>query len=87
MDIFSQSSTVSTIASDIIENQDDDFLHEIDRVNNLFFVNVLTVQNSYFSTAQETNDSADDSVSDQESSESVVQPELRGTDVTEESVQ
>lgn len=40
MEDFSQSSTASTIPPEIISYDDDDFLDEIDRVNDLFFGNV-----------------------------------------------
>lgn len=89
MDIFSQSSTVSTIPPDIIDNQDEDFIDEIERVNDLFFGNVQAIE-IVTQTAQGTSSDDDDSDNDQQNNvaaESVVQPELRDTDLSEQSLQ
>ena len=51
MEDFSLSSTASTIPPEIISYDDDDFLEEIDRVNDLIFGNV-----ELHSTDCETNE-------------------------------
>ncbi|MEW8547934.1 MAG: hypothetical protein AB2693_30885 [Candidatus Thiodiazotropha sp.] len=55
MESLSQSSTVSTIPPDILENQDEDFIDEIERVNDLFFGNVQAFEISPTETAQGTS--------------------------------
>jgi hypothetical protein len=61
MEDFSQSSTASTIPPEIISYDDDDFLEEIDRVNDLFFGNV-----ELHSTDCETNENNIDESDDDE---------------------
>ena len=90
MDILSQSSTVSTIPPDIIYNQDEDFLDEIERVNDLYFGNLQVAEDSDAAIARDASGSDDDSDNDQEygvAIESVVQTELRDTDLSEQSLQ
>ena len=81
MDILSQSSTVSTIPPNLTENQDEDFLDEIERVNDLYFGNVHVESDK---ASARSSSSCDDSDSDDEENnvgtESVVQSELRDTD-------
>ena len=88
MDILSQSSTVSTIPPDLTENQDEDFLDEIERVNDLYFGNVHV---EFDEASARSSSSCDDSDSDDEEdnvgAESVVQTELRDTDLSEQSQQ
>lgn len=85
MDTFSQSSTVSTIPPDIIDNQDEDIIDEIERVNDLFFGNVQAID-IFTQTAHGTNSDDDDNDNDV-AADSVVQPELRDTDLSEQSFQ
>ena len=88
MDVLSQSSTVSTIPPDLTENQDEDFLDEIERVNDLYFGNVHVESDE---ASARSSSSCDDSDSDDEEdnvgAESVVQTELRDTDLSEQSQQ
>ena len=63
MEDFSQSSTASTIPPEIISYDDDDFLEEIDRVNDLFFGNVELHSNDRhreFETNENSIDESDD---------------------------
>ena len=90
MDLLSQSSTSSTIPPDIIDGQDEDFIDEIDRVNNLYFGNVASIDDeSTLQQPQSSNDTNCDD-SDEENNvgtESVVETELRETDLSEQTLQ
>lgn len=85
MDTFSQSSTVSTIPPDITDNQDENFIDEIESVNDLFFGIVQAIEISS-QKAQGTSSDDDDSNNDV-AAHFVLQPELRDTDLSEQSFQ
>lgn len=90
MDKLSQSSAlspVSTIPPDLIASQDDDFLDELERVNDLYFGNVQVSEDTGITSSVDSDDYSDTDSENGSTAEDVVRPELREEDVPEQHAQ